>query len=116
MPAKVVTPQGNQVHANCGYLTRYDQKDNNGALKRIPFINDLGLKIGDLVMIEVVKNCELKDSRNNIAHIAVAELDPMHKKVKWDASDKKKWKDAWEDPKRAKYNTSGNWKNHPKYK
>ena len=118
MPAKVIEPNGNQAHPdNCGILARYDAKDSNGALKRIPFINLKNkFKNGDLVIISVVENLSLTDSDGNVGNIAVAKIDPIHKKSKWDEDDKIKWENAWKDKVKAKYNTSDQWKEHPLYK
>lgn len=119
MPAKVIEPNGNRAHPdNCGILARYDAKDSNGALKRIPFINvNNKFKNGDLVIIEVVENLTLTDSNGNVGNIAVAKIDAIHEKSEWNEKDKTKWENAWNvKGEKNKYNTSDRWKEHPLYK
>lgn len=117
MPAKVVKPDGNQAHPNnCGFLARYDSKDSNGALMRIPFVNkDNKFKNGDLVIIEVVDNLSLTDSKGNTGNIAVAILNDICYMDKWGDKEKEIWEKEWGDEDKAKYDTSESWRNHHKY-
>ena len=117
MPAKVVKPDGNQAHPNnCGILARYDSKDSNGALMRIPFVNKNNkFKNGDLVIIEVVENVLLTDSEGNTGYIAVAILNDICYMDKWEDKEKGIWKKEWEDKIKAKYDTSKGWMKHHKY-
>ncbi len=118
MPAKVVDPNGNQNFLKCGYLLRDDATDNEGDLKRIPFINDRNLKKDEVVIFDVVD--ATVEFNGKKARISMAVIPDEFFAPEWSPQFKKRWEESW-DPtinKRRKMrlgNLNDAWKKHPCY-
>lgn len=98
MPAKVIEPNGNTFAngiENCGYLERADVPlDDQDALQRIPFINDLNLEYGDLVVYKTIPNCNVEvNGKKGKIKMAVVKYNPNDAETWNDKDFTKKWAD-----------------------